>query len=59
MAIELTDAQKEDVLEDYRNWSGGFTPGETPAEEIETYVDFAMDVNLDTDAVRDFLHSCE
>lgn len=51
---KLKKAQKAAVIEDFTNWSG-FPPEDCGAEEIDAYVESAMDSNLDTDAVYNFL----
>lgn len=44
----LTHDEKEEILEDFKEWSGGFTPDQCPErgqdeETHESYVENAMD----------------
>ena len=52
----LTAKNKADIIEDFTEWSGGFTPDECEHERIRQYIEYAMDANLDEDAVSDFLY---
>lgn len=54
----LTTKQKAAVLADFKEWSGGSTPDEAQ-DQISAYVEYAMDANLDEDAVIDYLESFE
>jgi len=54
-AKKLTAAQKAAVLADFKEWSGGFTPDMCGDDEINKYIEYAMDANLDDNAVDEFL----
>lgn len=54
---KLSADDKHDIIEDFKVWSGGFTPDEMPAEEISNFVQLAMDSHYDADAARDYLES--
>lgn len=55
----LSDEDKDDIIEDFKMWSGGFTPDECPMEQHREYVEFAMDAKFDDEAVWDFLTDYE
>jgi hypothetical protein len=52
---KLTKAEQATVLDDFRQWSGGFDPAECSEEEIATYVETAIWVQLPSQPVRNFL----
>jgi hypothetical protein len=45
--MDLTKEQQAELLEDFQQWSGGFTPDELHADEIGHYVDVAMSVPVE------------
>ncbi len=53
----LTDAEKAKVVEDFKEWSGGFAPDESDEDEIRTYVEAAADNTLPRAALQEFLES--
>jgi hypothetical protein len=58
-AKALTAKQKAAVLADFKEWSGGFTPDQCGDDELNKYIEYAMDANLDEKAVDDFLSNYE
>jgi hypothetical protein len=52
---ELTSEQKELLIDDFKDWSGGFTPDECPPEEIVSFALNAMDSAFDHDAAFSYL----
>ncbi len=53
----LTDEQKKAVLADFAEWSGGFHPSECDVAEVESYVEFGADADLDEKALEAFLEA--
>jgi hypothetical protein len=51
----LTDADKEDLIVDFQEWSGGFLPSESEESELRTYAFSSAPVELDSQEVFDFL----
>lgn len=58
----LSKAEKEEILEDFQNWSGGFTPDQCPERGFDecthqSYIEHAMDskFQVKSEIVRDFL----
>lgn len=54
----MSDEQKAAVLEDFLVWSGGFHPRECDIDEVEKYVKYGADADLDEDEVEEFLEAC-
>lgn len=44
--VVLTAIEREDILRDYRQWSGGFLP-EEDVDNIRVYVDLALDTKYE------------
>ena len=51
---ELTADEKQAVLRDFEQWSGGFRPHECEDREIESYIEHAADPKLNDAAIRHF-----
>lgn len=48
MKNKLSKAEKEEILEDFKNWSGGFTPDQCPERGFDecthqSYIEHALD----------------
>ncbi len=55
--MELTPEIKAEILADFSEWSGGFTPNEVEPERIRIYARFTLDRKYDEDTVRKWLLS--
>jgi len=53
----LSQDVKDKVLADFKSWSGGFSPQECEPEEIEDYINAAIDTSFDMDAVGAWLRA--
>lgn len=51
----LTSVQKEAVRHHYREWSGGFDANEEMPEQVESYLESAVDTTLPFEAVKAFV----
>jgi hypothetical protein len=51
----LSNKDKKRVLEDFRAWTGGSDPFECEPEQIDLYVEVAMDHRLDSVEVEAYL----
>lgn len=66
MTKTLTNAEKDEILEDFKEWSGGFTPDQCPSHGYDeathqSYVEHAMDVKFTgrEEVVEEFLNDYE
>lgn len=52
----LSDQDKQAILEDFREWSGGFDPNEMTPEELDVYLSHSLSTQYNQDVVGDWLH---
>lgn len=64
--MKLTQAEKDEIIADFKEWSGGFTPDECPARGFdeathESFVEHALDSKFTSRAevVEEFLNDYE
>jgi hypothetical protein len=51
----LTDADKQDIINDFKDWSGGLLPEDCTPQEIEKYVEFALSTYFPSDQALEYL----
>jgi hypothetical protein len=54
----LTELQKQELLTDFQEWSGGFLPHEVP-DEVDDYIESSMSADLDQKAATSFLQKAK
>ena len=61
-ANKLSSSEKKEIIEDFKNWSGGFTPDECPEHGFDecthqSYIENAMDSKFigKEEIIADFL----
>lgn len=54
----LVDSEKEELLSDFKEWSGGFEPSECDEEHVMAYVESALSEELDKNAATVHLLNC-
>ena len=52
---QLSEETKQQILEDFKAWSGGFLPDECDAGELQIYVKASADKDLSEEQVLAFL----
>jgi len=66
MKNKLSSSEKKELLEDFKNWSGGFTPDQCPEHGYDecthqSYIEHAMDSKFEekSELVADFFSDYE
>ena len=55
----LTPTAKKEILADFMEWSGGFTPDECPPEDLKTYTSMPLPADYDPVEALEFLRNYE
>jgi hypothetical protein len=55
----LTPEAKQEILTDFKQWSGGFDPSECPEEDLRTYANMTLPADYDPEEALEFLRSYE
>jgi len=53
----LSDSDKEELIADFQEWSGGTLPSESDESELRTYAFSSAPIDLDSQEVFDYLKS--
>lgn len=53
--MALTQADKQKILTDFTEWSGGFTPDECEWQQLKTYAELASNRYFAANDVLDYL----
>lgn len=53
---KLTKAQKRELIADFKEWSGGYTPNEAE-DRIDDYIEGSLSTELPEKAAREYLEN--